>query len=132
MRYLLLIMTIWGVGLVSAVFPEISDKSYNISKVSIFKKSLLTLFGLIISGLIIAWLVYYLKNLSGQSGTISFILNLSLVLVILTLIYKTIIVQFPSANSKKDSFISLIVNLILYIPCIFNGLFDSTMKNVNI
>ena len=128
---LLLIMTIWGVGLVSAVFPEMSDKSYNISKVSIFKKSLLTLFGLIISGLIIAWLVYYLKNLSGQSGTISSILNLSLVLVILTLIYKTIIVQFPSANSKKDSFISLIVNLILYIPCFFNGLFDSTMKNVN-
>ena len=90
---LLLILTIWGSGLLLAVFPEVSDKSMNISKMTTFKKSLLTLFGIIISGLLIAWIVYFLQNLSGQSTTVSFILNLSLVLLVLMLIYKTINVE---------------------------------------
>jgi hypothetical protein len=129
---LLMIITIWGVGLVSTVFPEISDKTMNVSKASTFKKSLLTLLGIIISGLLIAWLVYYLQNLSGQSGIISFILNLSLVLVVLSLIYKTIHVELPgAANSKKDNFFNLILNLILYIPCIFSGILDSIVKHAS-
>jgi hypothetical protein len=128
---LLFILTIWGSGLLVAIFPEVSDKSMNISKMSTFKKSLLTLFGIIISGLLIAWIVYYLQNLSGQSGTISFILNLSLVLVVLMLIYKTINVELPGkANSKRDSFFSLIFNLLMYIPCAFSGVFDSGVKSV--
>ena len=126
---LLIISVIWGIGLTAAIFPEISNKSMDISKMSIFKKSLLTLFGIIISGLLIAWIVYYLQSLSGQSSTVSLILNLFLVLVVLALIYKTINVQLPGgANSKKDGFFSLIVNLVLYIPCLFSGLFDSSMK----
>jgi hypothetical protein len=128
---LFLILTIWGSGLLVAVFPEVSDKSMNVSKMTTFKKSLLTLFGIIISGLLIAWIVYYLQNLSGQSGTVSFILNLSLVLVVLMLIYKTINVELPGkANSKKDSFFSLISNLLLYIPCALSGVFDSSVKAV--
>jgi hypothetical protein len=97
---------------------------------SFFKKSLLTIFGIIISGILIAWLMYNLQNFSGQSGTISFILNFALVLVVLALIYKTINVKLPgnAANTKKDAFFSLILNLILYIPCIFSGGVDSTMK----
>ena len=63
---LFLILIIWGSGLVVAVFPEVSDKSMNVSKMTTFKKSLLTLFGIIISGLLIAWIVYYLQNLSSS------------------------------------------------------------------
>ena len=126
---LFFILTIWGSGLLIAVFPEVTDKSMNISKMSTFKKSLLTLFGLVISGLIIAWIVSYLQNLSGESGTASFILNLSLVLVILMLIYKTINVELPGkSNSKKDSFFSLITNLILYIPCLLSNFFTLGVK----
>ena len=126
---LFLILTIWGTGLLVAVFPEVSDKSMNISKMTTFKKSLLTLFGIIISILLIVWIVYFLQNLSGQSGTVSFILNLSLALVILMLIYKTINVELPGkSNSKKDSFFSLIVNLVLYIPCLLSGIFTSGVK----
>jgi hypothetical protein len=129
---LLLILTIWGSGLLVAVFPEVSDKSMNISKMTTFKKSLLTLFGIIISGLLIAWIVYFLQNLSGQSSSVSFILNLLLVLLVLMLIYKTIKVELPGqANSKKDSFFSLIFNLILYIPCVLSGIFDSGVKKFN-
>jgi hypothetical protein len=126
---LFLILIIWGSGLLVAVFPKVSDKSMNVSKMTTFKKSLLTLFGIIISGLLIAWIVYYLQNLSSESGTISFILNLSLVLVVLMLIYKAINVELPGkSNSKKDSFFSLISNLILYIPCALSGVFDSGVK----
>ena len=126
---LLTILTLWGSGLLVTVFPEVSDKSMNVSKISTFKKSLLTLFGIIISGLLIAWIVYFLQNLSGQSGTVSFLLNLSLVLVVLMLIYKTINVELPGkSNSKKDSFFSLILNLILYIPCALSGVFSSGVK----
>jgi hypothetical protein len=129
---LFFILTIWGSGLLVAVFPEVSDKSMNISKMTTFKKSLLTLFGIIISALIIAWIVSFLQNLSGESGTVSFILNLSLVLVILMLIYKTINVELPGkSNSKKDSFFSLILNLILYIPCALSGIFSSGVKSVS-
>ena len=126
---LLLIVSIWGIGLLLALFPEITNKPVDINKMSIFKRSLLTLFGIIISGLLIAWIVYYLQNLSGQSSIISFILNFSLVLVILALIYKTINVQLPGkSNAKKDGFFSLILNLILYIPCAFSGVFDQGAK----
>jgi len=126
---LLFILTISGIGLTTALFPEITNKPADLNKMSIFKRSLLTLFGIIISILLILWIVYYLQNLSGQSSTISFILNFSLVLVILSLIYKTINVQLPGkANSKRDSFFSLLFNLILYIPCAFSGLFDYGAK----
>ena len=126
---LFMIITIWGSGLIVNIFPEVSDKSMNISKMSTFKKSLLTIFGIIISGLLIAWIVYYLQNLSGQSGTISFILNLSLVLVILMLIYKTINIELPgNSNSKKNAFFSLLLNVILYIPCVLSGIFSSGVK----
>lgn len=129
---LFFIFILWGSGLLVAVFPEISDKQMNVSKMATFKKSLLTLLGIVISGLLIAWIVYYLQNLSGQSGTISFVLNLSLVLVVLMLIYKTINVELPGqAHTKRDSFFSLITNLILYIPCLLSGLFTSGVKKFN-
>jgi len=131
---LLIILTIWISGLFINVFPEIYSKSVDISKMTTskmttFKKSLLALFGIIISGLLISWMVYYLHNLSGKTGITSFVLNLFLVLVFLMLIYKTINVELPGAqNVKKDGFFSLILNLILYIPCILSGLFDSSVK----
>jgi hypothetical protein len=129
---LFLILTIWGSGLLIAVFPEVSDKSMNVSKMTTLKKSLLTLFGIIISGLLIAWVVYFLQSLSGETSTRSFILNLLLALVILMLIYKTINVELPGkSNSKRDSFFSLIINLILYIPCLLSGIFSSGVKTIS-
>jgi hypothetical protein len=45
------------------------------------------------------------------------------------LIYKTINVELPGkSNSKKDSFFSLLLNLILYIPCLLSGIFTSGVK----
>jgi hypothetical protein len=85
------------------------------------------MFGIAVSLIFIMWLMYNLQNLSGQSGTVSFILNFCLILVFLTFIYKTINVKLPdnSSNSKKDAFFSLVLNIILYIPCLFSKVIDS-------
>jgi hypothetical protein len=98
------------------------------SNMTVINKSLSILFGLIISGLIIFWIAYNIQNLSGKSSIVSFILNLLLVAIILGLIYKTIYVKLPSGNNHKNAFLNLILNTLLYIPCIFNGIFDSFGK----
>jgi hypothetical protein len=95
------------------------------NKMNLFKRSLLALFGFIISGLVIFWLVQGIQSLSSESSIISFILNILLVIIILGLIYKTIYVQLPSGNSKKNGLFDLIVKLLFYIPCIFSDTFDS-------
>jgi hypothetical protein len=85
----------------------------------------LVIFGVILSGLLIGWIVYYSQHLTGQSSIVSFVLNLLLVLVILILIYKTFIVKFPVGNSRKSGFFNLLFNLLLYIPCLFSDLFSA-------
>jgi uncharacterized membrane protein len=88
----------------------------------------LALFGIVISGLLIFWLVYGIQHLSGKTGTTSFILNILLVIIVLGLIYKTINVNLPEGNSNKNAFFSLIGNTLLYIPCLFSGVFDYVGK----
>jgi len=109
----------------SNLFPEISNNFAVNDKLNLFKRSLLVLFGIVISSLIIFWIVYNIQNLSGKSGIVSLILNLLIVTVVLGLIYKTINVNIPSGNSKKNAFFSLIINTLFYIPCLFSGVFDS-------
>lgn len=124
---LLLICVIWSTGLVINVFPEAIDNSLASTKRSLLTRILMMMFGIAVSLIFIMWLMYNLQNLSGQSGTLSFILNFCLILVFLTFIYKTINVKLPdnSSNSKKDAFFSLVLNIILYIPCLFSKVIDS-------
>lgn len=127
---ILLISILCGILFISNVFPELSDKNVNETKLDLFKRALLMLFGTIMSILIIIWLVYNLQNLSGQSSIISFIINVLLVLAILSLIYKIIFTKSPSKtnNSKNNGISELITNIIFYIPCIFTNIFDEIMK----
>ncbi len=124
MILLLMICIISAIVLGSNTFPEIFNNAPLNDKTNLFKRSLLALFGIVISSLIIAWLVYGIQHLSGKTGTTSFILNILLVVVVLGLIYKTINVKAPVGNSNKNAFFSLIGNTLLYIPCLFTGLFD--------
>ena len=124
---ILLICILWSITLGINLFPEISNNGPIKKDLNLFKRSLLTLFSIIISILIIIWITYNVSNLTGSgSSTTSFILNLSLVILILGLIYKTINVTLPSekSNVKKDAFFSLILNILLYIPCLFSSGFD--------
>jgi hypothetical protein len=119
MILLLIISIIWCIILSGNVLVGQSKPD-----LSIYKKGLLILFGLIISGLIIFWLTYNIQHLSGTSSIISFILNLLIVILIIGLIYKTIIVKMPAQNNKKNAFFNLIGSIIFYIPCIVSFGFD--------
>jgi hypothetical protein len=128
---ILFVGILWSILLIFNLFPINSTNSKDNTinpKLNTFKKALLALFGFTLSGIIITFLVYSIQNLSGQSSIISFILNIILVLIFLILIYKTIYVKLPEKNANKNAFFDMIVNLLFYIPCLFNGGFDTIMK----
>ena len=126
---LLVICILWGTMLGANLLPETFNSSPANNTMSIFKRSLLVLFGIIISSLIIFWIVYNIQNLSSNSSIVSLVLNLLIVILVLGLIYKTIIVKIPSnngiVNAKKNAFFTMIINTLFYIPCLFTGIFDS-------
>ena len=126
--FTLLICIFWSMLLIGNTFPEISDKKMNIDKLNLFKRALLMLFGLVISIFIIVWIVYALQIKTGQSGTLSLLVNILLVLVLLSLIYKTIYVKKPEGHKKSSPLTELIMNIIFYIPCLFTNIFDGAMK----
>jgi hypothetical protein len=82
------------------------------------------LFGLIISGLLIGWLVTGVESLSSKSGIIAFILNLLIVIAILTLVFKLVT---GGTFYRKYAIFRLIVNSLLYIPCIFLGVIETIL-----
>ena len=119
----LVICLLWAIVLGSTQFPEVFQNQKIGDKLNFFKRSLLALFGIVISGLLIFWIVYNIQHFSGDSQTsiISLVLNTILVIIVLALIYKTINVQLPVGNSNKNAFFSLMLNTIFYIPCYFSN-----------
>jgi hypothetical protein len=130
MILILIISILWSIILGFNLFPEIGNNTVANDKMDLFKRALLALFGIVISSLIIFWIVYNIQNLSGGTSITRFVLNLILVAIVLGLIYKTMIVRLPVANKSKNSFFELILNLIFYIPCLFNGGFDFAGKHI--
>jgi len=132
---LFVVCIIWGSLLVTDRF---SSDNVNVNKsllnenISFIQKTMISLLGLSLSGIMIAYIVYNIQHLTGRSGIMSFILSIFLIISILILIYKTIFVKLPSntANKGKDAFFNLIFNLIFYIPCLFSGVFDGIMKTL--
>lgn len=116
----LIICILWTVLLGANLFGDDTITT----NVNLYKKCLLILFGLVISGLIIFWISYNIESLSDNSSIVTFTLNILLVAVILGLIYKTINVKSPTGNSKKSGFFNLIFTTLLYIPCLLSGGFD--------
>jgi hypothetical protein len=130
---LLLAFILWGILLILNIFPNFPKITNigsmgNTEKINYFKKALLVLFGLIISGLLIGWISYNIQHLTGSSSVISFILNICLIIVVLGLVYKTVIVQMPYGNARKNAFFGLLMNVIFYIPCLFTETFDYIMQ----
>lgn len=121
---LLIVCILWVIILGANLFDQSIDKSASVSNVNLYKSGLLAVLGLVISGLLIYWITYNIESLSGNSSIRSFVLNILLVTLILGLIYKTFHVKLPSGNTKKNAFFQLIISTLLYIPCIFSGIFD--------
>jgi len=70
-------------------------------------------------------LSFTIQDYAGQTSWASLFLNIVIVILILGLIYKTINVELPVGNNKKNAFVNFIISIIFYIPCIFTGVFDS-------
>ena len=90
-----------------------------------YRSVLLLFLGLGFSGTLIGWLVTIAQNLSSRSGIISFIVNLLVILVILTLVFKLLTL---GTYYRQSPLYKLIVNTILYIPCILVSLLDGLMN----
>ena len=123
------IVLIWVIIIGSNLFDG-SSSGTSSGKIDIFKKALLYLSGLIVSGLLIFWIVYNIEHLSGKSSVTSFILNLLIVIIVLALIYRTMNVKIPdnNTNAKKNAFFDMMINLIFYIPCLFSNSVDSALN----
>jgi len=121
----------WVIMLVVNMYPEIfkTNGLKTIENIEFLRRALLVLFGLIISALIIAWVSYNIQHFTGNSTNITqIILNIFLIIVVLYLIYKTVIVQLPFGNSKKNAFFNMVVNIIFYIPCLVMDTLHSIMS----
>jgi hypothetical protein len=126
---ILLICIFWSIMLIHNLFSDktnTSSATKTVTKLSLFQKSLMVLFAIVIGVLSIVWIVYNLQNLSSSSGIFSFILNIIIMLIVVNLIYKTIYVKIPDQkiSEKKNAFFSLIINTIFYIPCLVGDLFE--------
>jgi len=124
----LIILVIWGILLVVNSFPGLVDKNATTTTLLLAKRSLLMVFGIVISSLLIVWIATTIQDYSGQSTIASLLLNIAIITIILGILYKTIYVTFPSGNNKKNGFFNLIMSTLFYIPCLFNGVFDSAVK----
>jgi hypothetical protein len=128
---ILWITLLWGCLLISNLFPEITNNNILVSKLDIFKRSLLLLFGIALAILVIIWFCLTMQNSSSTSGIFNFIFNLILLLVMLSAIYKMVIMRAPVGNEQKNVFLNLITNIIFYIPCLFTNSFDGIIGVFN-
>ena len=119
---------IWGGFLIFNLF-DTSTHSRPDATVTKILKSLTVIFGIITSGLLIGWIVYIAQNSSTTAnGVFKTIINTLLVISILALVYNIIIAKSPIGNAKKNNFFDLIINVVLYIPCIFSDIINVFVK----
>lgn len=132
--FLFILIVILWVILIGANLFDGSSSGTTSDKIDLFKKALLYLSGLILSGLLIFYIAYNIEYLSSKNSNIPlFILNILIVIIVLALIYRTMNVRIPdnNMNSKKNVFFKLIIDLLFYIPCLFSNTFDSVLNYSN-
>ena len=113
---ILLVSIIWIIALLWVLFSN-SKSTFDLTNLNeVASKIGIILSGLSLSGMFIYWLVYTIQNLSGKNGIWHLILNLIVVLIVLSIMYK--ILKFETAF-KTNKIFSLLINIIFYIPCLF-------------
>lgn len=91
----------------------------------IFSKMAYAMIGLSISISIIVWMVTAIANSQGKTTPGMYILNALIVIGMLTIVYTSLDVN---KLFKDNLYAKLIVNLILYIPCLLSDLADMVMS----
>jgi hypothetical protein len=120
---LLIICILWTVLLGANTLSVAGNTST--PDTNMFKNSLLILFGLVISGLLIFWITSNVADLSGKSSIVSFVLNLLLIVLVVWIIYKIIYVTQPSSSNNKTQQPSVFVNAISKIISLMGDGFKS-------
>ena len=123
---LVIIFVVWilffGIMSFSNRGANSGETNRNLANVtSIAQQIFLLLFGLIFSGLLIAWLVNSAENLSKNSSIMSFVLNLLIVVTVLALVFKLIT---GGSYYKRSPFFRIVINNIFYIHCILVNIID--------
>jgi hypothetical protein len=113
--------SLWSLLLIPNLFSDKIKSSNVLEKFDLYKKGLLVFFAIIISIFIILFITY---NIQQSPSITSIILNVLLILIVLTIIYRTVIIDLPYGNSKKNSFFDLIIGIIFFIPCILSNTFN--------
>jgi len=134
-----LIFLIWVPLLIYTLFPAIpgEDNStvrgvYNSATSNIktlIQRVALILIGLTFSGLLVYLIVASSASLTSTSGIGSFILNLIIIIVCLGILFK--IISSTEAYQKSHYF-KLIVNVVLYIPCILVNIVDYVVDLIGV
>ena len=83
--------------------------------------------GVSLSIIFVLFLVFMIFNTSSASPTFSIILNVLIISTLLTLMYK-ILIRSPILQSWP--WFRLLVNTILYIPCILAGILDAIVAQI--
>ena len=104
---------------------SISSINMDLSNINgIGRRIFALLFGLILSGLLIGWLVNITKDLSSASNIVALILNLLIIIFILSLIFKLVTV---TSLYKNSPLFRLLISTILYIPCMLVNIIDGAV-----
>lgn len=118
---LMLVASLLWVVLLGAHTMGGSSVSGSGSQMLALKNGLNVLIGLVLSGLLIYTITYYI----GHSVNLtSLALNMLLVALVLGLVYKTVFVKLPVGNAKKNALVQLVASVAFYIPCLLNQTFD--------
>jgi len=105
------------------VWNDIFNNKSNLQQ--IFINVLFLLFGLGFSITFIVWIFMGVGKLSSKSDAFSMFLNILIIVIMLAMVYKII-----SASSlyKNSPLFRLIVNSVLYIPCLFLSMMEGTIS----
>ena len=129
--FLFIISILSGTLIGANLFSLTTDTGMaDFSTISNVKNSLLTLFGLAISGFLIYYLSTQIERMGGGSNIISFIINISLTLLMLSLFYKLLLMLAPELGANKNPLFEFIFSSIMYIPSLITHLFEDSMKNI--
>lgn len=103
-----------------------SSKILYMSNISLFRESLLMLFGIIVLGIAISWIGINMQKLSDNptgSTVMTVLLNLFLFLMVITLIYKIMHNDTSPGKSEKGSPLSeFIKSILFFIPCVISNM----------
>lgn len=101
--------------------PSANESSSFLFYGNIFRNVLLLVLGITFSGILIYWLITQAHTLTRKSDLASSILNLIIILVVLGLIFR---ILSGTSFYQNSAVLRLIVNTVLYIPCLFVSLID--------